>query len=600
MGTEGQQGSEQAAKEAQNHHWRKLCAMLHAIPELSTVTISTKKTDGTMECFVVEKCHLLQAFANAKYMQILVIHLIKPVALWQKQHSFIQNIDRPNCNDNDPLSLLPRWAQEEFQAIRENCSDHQTDEERIEVAIDMSQKNVDVGGQEPFACIIYQHASNTGRTTPYVLGVNHEDRHAETMALHLVHARFSEQEQGPCEPCEYWMYSSCEPCCDCFGTLVLLIATLRNASNSKFITRLVTAATKADAETLGFDEGPINDASYHALQEIFGIEVIRGMQREQSANVIRGFGKQMSVLSTVGTTSKSTPPFSSSGLLVSSSSEEISMTFREDGFVVLRKVLDASHLQAAWHPYAATCFQQVFEILHGNGYIDRPADRNAENGTYTMRQGLKDGFSEVVMRSPGRYEISLLHLLPGIENRISSTRLKLPSLPDLPQDLLQPIHCFLPSLLGNGENMKLIHLSLLVSTPGSTDQAWHADGPHATAQSTPGSILPCHAYNIFIPLQVTPCDMGPTELRPASHNLTQGNLAKNMLLAKCKKMLRPLEWPEMELGDVLIFDYRILHRGRANNTGVNRNYLVLTYAESWFEDRLNFPKRSMYEKRNET
>jgi ectoine hydroxylase-related dioxygenase (phytanoyl-CoA dioxygenase family) len=73
-----------------------------------------------------------------------------------------------------------------------------------------------------------------------------------------------------------------------------------------------------------------------------------------------------------------------------------------------------------------------------------------------------------------------------------------------------------------------------------------------------------------------------------------------MLLAKCKKMLRPLEWPEMELGDVLIFDYRILHRGRANNTGVNRNYLVLTYAESWFEDRLNFPKRSMYEKRNET
>ena len=209
-----------------------------------------------------------------------------------------------------------------------------------------------------------------------------------------------------------------------------------------------------------------------------------------------------------------------------------------------------------------------------------------------MGQGLKNGFAEVVMRSPGRYEISLFHLLQ--EDEASTSQNSLPLLPALPHEILQPIQSLLPSLLGNPDGMKLIHLSLLIATLGSTDQAWHADGPHATSSDS-ADTLPCHVFNIFIPLQDTPHEMGPTELRPGSHHLTKGNLAKNMLVAKCRKTLRTTEWPELELGDVLIFDYRILHRGRANNLETSRNYLVMTFAEPWFQDKLNFPKRSMYD-----
>jgi ectoine hydroxylase-related dioxygenase (phytanoyl-CoA dioxygenase family) len=67
-----------------------------------------------------------------------------------------------------------------------------------------------------------------------------------------------------------------------------------------------------------------------------------------------------------------------------------------------------------------------------------------------------------------------------------------------------------------------------------------------------------------------------------------------MLVAKCRKTLQAPVWPSLSLGDLLIFDYRILHRGRANRSNQRRNYLVLTYAEPWFQDVLNFPKRSMY------
>jgi ectoine hydroxylase-related dioxygenase (phytanoyl-CoA dioxygenase family) len=109
----------------------------------------------------------------------------------------------------------------------------------------------------------------------------------------------------------------------------------------------------------------------------------------------------------------------------------------------------------------------------------------------------------------------------------------------------------------------------------------------------------CHCFNVFLPLQDTPHSMGPTEIRPASHYLTRGqSLARNILVAKCHKTLIPPVWPALYQGDVLIFDYRILHRGRANIRRLqNRNYLVFTYAQPWFCAVLNFPKHpSIYDK----
>jgi hypothetical protein len=181
----------------------------------------------------------------------------------------------------------------------------------------------------------------------------------------------------------------------------------------------------------------------------------------------------------------------------------------------------------------------------------------------------------------------------------------------------------------------LCNLSLLISTPGSPTQSWHADGGHMSLTTH----HPCHVFNVFIPLVDLPLSMGPTELRPGSHVYTR-DLTRMMLIAKAKKLLRETVVAEMGRGDALVFDYRILHRGRANmsdrvvvgandgegndndedhvveessrqdddggNSGTNntsnkchgsgrdRPVLVLTFSRSWFVDVCNFPKRSIF------
>eukprot|EP00985_Skeletonema_marinoi_P022764 scaffold14709_cov149-Skeletonema_marinoi.AAC.4 len=111
----------------------------------------------------------------------------------------------------------------------------------------------------------------------------------------------------------------------------------------------------------------------------------------------------------------------------------------------------------------------------------------------------------------------------------------------------------------NNDEYYLCNLSLLISTPGSPTQSWHADGGHTSLTTH----HPCHVFNVFIPLIDVPLSMGPTELRPGTHVYTR-DLARMMLLAKAKKRLREAVVPELRRGDALLFDYRILHRGRAN------------------------------------
>ena len=263
--------------------------------------------------------------------------------------------------------------------------------------------------------------------------------------------------------------------------------------------------------------------------------------------------------------------------------------FHDDGFVLLDDAVQIDILQE-WSQFATEWFQKCFELLHDRGHVSLPNHRDDETGEYTMGQGVANGFREIVMRSPGRYELSLLHYydnndkhgppLPPIEELLQSSGLA---------DLVCSI--FEASSL---DDLKLCHLSLLVSTPNSANQTWHCDGGHVSIDKH----LKCHVLNIFIPLQLVDRIMGPTELRPASHFLTR-NLGPMMLAAKCRKTLKPPILATANLGDVLVFDYRILHRGRANlnQDEKHRNVLVLTYSKPWYEDVANFPKNSMYDKK---
>lgn len=54
------------------------------------------------------------------------------------------------------------------------------------------------------------------------------------------------------------------------------------------VSRLVCGATKADAEALGFDEGPVDAAAYDHLARR-GVAVTRGVLRAEAAAVLRRY-----------------------------------------------------------------------------------------------------------------------------------------------------------------------------------------------------------------------------------------------------------------------------------------------------------------------
>ncbi|GAX12664.1 hypothetical protein FisN_13Lh136 [Fistulifera solaris] len=254
------------------------------------------------------------------------------------------------------------------------------------------------------------------------------------------------------------------------------------------------------------------------------------------------------------------------------SSSCVQERFSADGYVWEKQVVPACVIES-WKDFTTVVVEQIFAALH------KRRDVLESDKTDIMKVGIKHGFREIVMRSPGRYEITL---------KESSKFLQISNMPSLQE--LQSFLPFVPAFLNatSWDDVQICHVSLVLALPGSKEQSWHADGGHVDLQHH----QPCHCLNIFIPLLDLTSDLGPTELRPGTHLHTR-NLVPLMLAAKARKTLQAPTTPLLQCGDVLVFDYRILHRGLANVSQQNRPILVLTVAQAWFKDVLNFPARSL-------
>ena len=261
--------------------------------------------------------------------------------------------------------------------------------------------------------------------------------------------------------------------------------------------------------------------------------------------------------------------------------------FDEDGFVCLSGVFDTASVYRLKEA-AMTSFDECFRRLHACGHTSFPRFCQQLDGQYdykyALKAGIKGGFKEVVMRSPGRFEMPYgCDCPPFNEDEIIRNK-----------DLLQLVRALLSDEkdTGNEDDAEPFYLgnaSIVIATPGSENQCWHADGGHINLQSHER----CHCLNVFIPLVDVALPLGPTEIRPGSHVVTR-NLAPMMLAAKARGTLRKPVVPLLRAGDALIFDYRVLHRGRANITeDSHRPIFVMTFAKNSFKDMLNFPSKSM-------
>lgn len=179
-------------------------------------------------------------------------------------------------------------------------------------------------------------------------------------------------------------------------------------------------------------------------------------------------------------------------------------------------------------------------------------------------EGTETQFDEVAVRSPARLDIR------NIPN-IFTDNVLCPELQQVVDGLL-------------GDDNVLTYAGLIHSLPTSTDQPWHQDGlplfPEASLET------PCYSLNVFVPLHPVTRSLGPTEFIPGSHvGETSASANEDPDKAALKSgVLAPLPTP----GDILIYDYRTIHRGTQNKATETRHMLYLMFSRPWFKEHFNF------------
>lgn len=162
---------------------------------------------------------------------------------------------------------------------------------------------------------------------------------------------------------------------------------------------------------------------------------------------------------------------------------------------------------------------------------------------------------------------------------------------------------------GSPQPLRVGPMGGIVSLPGAADQAIHADTPHLFETM---DCLPAHYINAFAPGHdnkeestvdpdgsFTGCTtVGGTAFVHESHRLsfTAEHAADDSnntgSVAQQPNILENLVRPSLQLGDVLLFDCRILHFGLANNSkSVERPLLYTNMTHSWFHDPKNWDDR---------
>jgi tRNA(Arg) A34 adenosine deaminase TadA len=180
---------------------------------------------------------------------------------------------RPPAEPPLPLVLpalrLPAWV---APFLRRQPRRFAGAEARMRLAISLAAENARRGTGGPFGAAVFERAS--GRLV--AVGVNRVEptgqshAHAELLALALAQRARGTWDLAARGLPAHELVSSSEPCAMCFGAIPW-----------SGVASLVCGARAADAEAIGFDEGP-KPARWVAALEQRGITVVRDVLRSEA------------------------------------------------------------------------------------------------------------------------------------------------------------------------------------------------------------------------------------------------------------------------------------------------------------------------------
>jgi tRNA(Arg) A34 adenosine deaminase TadA len=175
---------------------------------------------------------------------------------------------------SSPSSLVidfPPWVDEVVAGFQPSLID---DDACMALTVRLSEENVARGGG-PFGGTVFLEDRLLAAGVNRVLESGLSIAHAEIIALLRAQAVLGPAAIMNAPPLT--LFASTEPCCQCFGALVWA-----------GVRRLVCGATTADAEAVGFDEGPKPDAWVTVLERR-GIAVRQGVRRAEAERVLRDY-----------------------------------------------------------------------------------------------------------------------------------------------------------------------------------------------------------------------------------------------------------------------------------------------------------------------
>ena len=179
---------------------------------------------------------------------------------------------------NEVVSIpIPPWLDEVVAAHGGRLDD---DEARLRLAIRLSRENLERGGG-PFGAAVFAGSKLVTTGVNCVLGCGLSIAHAEIVAMMRAQRLLA---SPPSAADGLTLYSSTEPCCQCFGAVVW-----------SGVSRLVCGALTSDAEDVGFDEGP-KPEDWPATLEERGIAVKLSVCRDEAREVLLDYQRRGGVI----------------------------------------------------------------------------------------------------------------------------------------------------------------------------------------------------------------------------------------------------------------------------------------------------------------
>ena len=140
-------------------------------------------------------------------------------------------------------------------------------EAHMALAIDIALASAARGGG-PFGAVVADAAGHVIDVGWNEVVASHDSTaHAEVVALRRAQRRLATHTLAGCA-----MYASCAPCIQCYGALYW-----------SGISKVYAAARKADAEAIGFDEGPPMEGLWAHAARAKGIGYVADFGRDERA-----------------------------------------------------------------------------------------------------------------------------------------------------------------------------------------------------------------------------------------------------------------------------------------------------------------------------